>query len=204
MRGVFVSFVALLTRNVLAKRCVFADLYTWFIYNTLYNRLKLAGSSHLLTKFMDAQRRTALFFVTQGMGYASCMCDWGINYREGIWSRGFDTFRRSHCALTKLSESRNDRRMSVGWCDRGIRENAFLITTTVTWTFSIIINPLTAKLFNLNFHPLEVVSRWRDPQLQVSENYADLIKWRSTVFKYCWLMSHFIFNMFKRWYLMCQ
>ena len=27
------------------------------------------------------------------------------------------------------------------------------------------VNPLTAKLFNLNFHPLEVVSRWRDPQL---------------------------------------
>ena len=33
-------------------------------------------------------------------------------------------------------------------------------------------NPLTAKLFNLNFHPLEVVSRWRDPQLQVSKNYV--------------------------------
>ena len=31
------------------------------------------------------------------------------------------------------------------------------------------VNPLTAKLFILNFHPLEVVSRWRDPQLQVSE-----------------------------------
>ena len=62
---------------------------------------------------------------------------------------------------------------------------------------------LTAKLFNLNFHPLEFVSRWRDPQLQVSENYSDLTIWRSTVFKYCWLMSHFIFNMFKRWYLMC-
>ena len=27
------------------------------------------------------------------------------------------------------------------------------------------LNPLTAKLFNWNFHPLEVVSRWRDPQL---------------------------------------
>ena len=65
------------------------------------------------------------------------------------------------------------------------------------------VNPLTAKSFNLNFHPLEVASRWRDPQLQVSENYSDLTKWRSTVFKYCWLMSHFIFNMFKRWYLMC-
>ena len=31
------------------------------------------------------------------------------------------------------------------------------------------INPLTAKSFNLNFHSHEVVSRWRDPQLQVSE-----------------------------------
>ena len=61
----------------------------------------------------------------------------------------------------------------------------------------IFLIPLTAKLFNLNFHPLEVVSRWRDPQLQVSEKYSDLTKWRSTVFKYCWLMSHCIFYMFK-------
>ena len=49
-----------------------------------------------------------------------------------------------------------------------------------------IINPLTAKLFNWNFHPLEVVSCWRDPQLQVSENYSDLTKWRSKNFKSCW------------------
>ena len=46
-------------------------------------------------------------------------------------------------------------------------------------------NPLTAKLFNLNFHPLEIVSCLRDQQIQVSENYSDLTKWRSTVFKYC-------------------
>ena len=46
-------------------------------------------------------------------------------------------------------------------------------------------NPLTAKLFNWNFHPLEVVSRWRDPQLQVSENYSDLTKLISTFFKSC-------------------
>ena len=59
------------------------------------------------------------------------------------------------------------------------------------------LNPITAKLFNLNFHPLEVVSRWRDPQLQVSENYSDLTIWRLTVFKYCWLISHSIFPMFK-------
>ena len=69
-----------------------------------------------------------------------------------------------------------------------------VILISVLW-----VNSLTAKLFNLTFHPLEVVSRWRDPQLQVSENYSDLTKWRLTVFKYCWLMSHIIFNMFKRW-----
>ena len=62
---------------------------------------------------------------------------------------------------------------------------------------------LTAKLFNLNFHPLEVVSRWRDPQLQGSENYADLTKRRSTLFKSCWLVSHYGFNMFKRRYWIC-
>ena len=62
----------------------------------------------------------------------------------------------------------------------------------VTWTVlnAQLFNPLTAKLFNLNFHPLEVVSRWRDSQLQVSENYLNLAKWGSTVFKYCWLLSH--------------
>ena len=63
-------------------------------------------------------------------------------------------------------------------------------------------NPLTAKLFNMNVHSLEVVSRCRDPQLQVSENYTDLTKWRSTVFKSFRFMSHFIFNKFKRWYLL--
>ena len=37
--------------------------------------------------------------------------------------------------------------------------------------------PLGPKSFNWNFHSLEVVSRWRNPQLQVSENYTDLTKW---------------------------
>ena len=36
------------------------------------------------------------------------------------------------------------------------------------------INLCPAKLIYLNFHPLEVVSRYRDPQLQVDENYSDL------------------------------
>ena len=79
------------------------------------------------------------------------------------------------------------------------------VSRDVKWCFNAWwgVNPLTAKLFNLNFHPIEVVSCWLDPQLQVSENYSELTKWRSTVFKSCWLMSHFIFNIFKTWYLMC-
>ena len=93
-------------------------------------------------------------------------------------------------------------RISVIWWNQPGRLG-FKLTYYTPSTRHWYINPLTAKLFNLNFHPLEVVSRWRDPQLQVSENYSDLTKWRSTVFKYCSLMSHFIFNMFKRWYLMC-
>ena len=46
---------------------------------------------------------------------------------------------------------------------------------------TLILNPLTAKLFNWNFHTLKVVSR--DPQLQASENYSDLTKWMATLFK---------------------
>ena len=46
---------------------------------------------------------------------------------------------------------------------------------------SILIICFTAKLFNVNFHSLEDVFRWRDPQLQVSENYSDLTKWRLTI-----------------------
>ena len=60
MPDVHVNFVALLTSNAVAKRCLFADLYSCFICSTLHIRLKLAGSSHILTKFVDAQRRTDL------------------------------------------------------------------------------------------------------------------------------------------------
>ena len=35
-------------------------------------------------------------------------------------------------------------------------------------------NPYPAKLIYLNFPSLEVVSRYRDPQLQVGENYSHL------------------------------
>ena len=66
-----------------------------------------------------------------------------------------------------------------------------------TLSHKVDFNHLTAKLFNLNFYPLEVMSRWRDPQLQVSENYSDLTEGRSTLFKYRWLMSNFILTCLK-------
>ena len=34
------------------------------------------------------------------------------------------------------------------------------------------VNPFPAKLYYLIFHPLEDVSRYRDPQPQVVENYS--------------------------------
>ena len=43
------------------------------------------------------------------------------------------------------------------------------------------INPLTAKLFNSNFHPLEVVDRVSETQLQVGEKHSDLTEWRSNI-----------------------
>ena len=47
------------------------------------------------------------------------------------------------------------------------------------------INPKPFHRQTIQFK-FEVVSCWRDPQLQVSENYSDLTKWRSTIFKFCW------------------
>ena len=54
------------------------------------------------------------------------------------------------------------------------------------------VNPFTAKLFNLNFHPLEVVSRWRDPQLkwvkiiQIWQNGGQLF---SNIADWCRILS---------------
>ena len=61
----------------------------------------------------------------------------------------------------------------------------------ISVTTGVRVNPLTAKLFYCNFHPVEVVSRCHDPELQVSENYSDLTKWGSTIFKSCSLIVTF-------------
>ena len=60
----------------------------------------------------------------------------------------------------------------------------------------IIFEPLSypAKLIYFNFQPLEVVSRYRDPQPQVLENYSYLFNLRPNVYRSWCLNSHFIPN----------
>ena len=53
----------------------------------------------------------------------------------------------------------------------------YVLHFTVTKLFNL----YPAKLNNLNFQPLEVVSRYRDPQLQVAENYWYLFIWHQTL-----------------------
>ena len=55
-------------------------------------------------------------------------------------------------------------------------------------------NPYPAKLIYLNFHPLEVVARYRDPQLQVVENELYLFNLSTDIFKSWCLKTHFIPN----------
>ena len=45
-------------------------------------------------------------------------------------------------------------------------------------------NPYPAELIYLHFHPLEVVSRYRDPQPQVVENYSYLPNLGPNIYKY--------------------
>ena len=60
-----------------------------------------------------------------------------------------------------------------------------------------LVNPCPAKLNNLNFHPLEVVYRYRDPQLQVAKNYSYLFHLSINICKYLCLDRHFIPNSVK-------
>ena len=45
------------------------------------------------------------------------------------------------------------------------------------------LNPYPANLIYLNFQPLEVVCRRRDPQPQVVENYSDVFTLRQNIYK---------------------
>ena len=55
-------------------------------------------------------------------------------------------------------------------------------------------SPYPSTLFYLNFQPLAAVSRYRDPQPQVVENYSFLLNFKPNIYKSCCLDSHFIPN----------
>ena len=49
---------------------------------------------------------------------------------------------------------------------------------------AVIINPYSSTVIYYNFKPLEVVSRYRDPQLQVAENYLYLFNLGTNICNY--------------------
>ena len=91
----------------------------------------------------------------------------------------------------------------LSWLCRKRRKAIF--TIMVFYTFSCY-NPrelfkfkkpwtlLIAKLCDLNFHELERVSRYRDPQIQVDENYSYLFNLRATTCKSWFLNTHLFPN----------
>ena len=70
--------------------------------------------------------------------------------------------------------------------------NAFIYIKEIINFISI--NFYSAKLIYLSFHPLKVVSRYRDPQLQVAENYSYLLDFSTHICKSWCLETHFIPN----------
>ena len=61
----------------------------------------------------------------------------------------------------------------------------------------LVFNHYPAELFDFNFQPLEIVSRYRDPQPQVVENYSFLFNLRPNIDK-SWMFKH-TFNSQYRW-----
>ena len=55
-------------------------------------------------------------------------------------------------------------------------------------------NPRIEKVSNINFHPLQVVCRGSETQLQVGEHYLYLFNLRSNIGKSRDLNTHFIPN----------
>ena len=56
------------------------------------------------------------------------------------------------------------------------------------------VNHYPAKVIYLNIQPLEVVSRYRDPQPLVGENYVYLFNLRPNIYKSWCLNTKFILN----------
>ena len=97
-------------------------------------------------------------------------------------------------------------------CGSWMRAQAIHTAAAIYWTWYTIIlissnrkgyceffavwynNPSPAKLIYSNFHPLEIVSRYRDPQLQVAENSSHFFNFCTNICKSWCLDTHFIPN----------
>ena len=75
------------------------------------------------------------------------------------------------------------------------------VTTMTHIHFLFILNFQSATVNNLNFHPLEVVSRYRDPQLQVDENYSYLFILKPNICKSWCTNTHANNGDLKYWYI---
>ena len=62
----------------------------------------------------------------------------------------------------------------------------------IKWLGAGSVNPLTAKFNNLNCHPLEAISRYRDPQLLVGDNFSYLINLGPNICNSRCLSTHFV------------
>ena len=60
------------------------------------------------------------------------------------------------------------------------QNNVIIKATPKIIKYNIIINIKSVNLNNLNFHPPEVMFRYRDPQHQVGKNYSYLYANRDT------------------------
>ena len=82
---------------------------------------------------------------------------------NGIFLRKMSFLKKKNIcrfSLASFFSAENPSSIKLIWCGLNIN----------ICNYSNQINPYPAKLNNLNFQPLEVVPRYRDPQLQVAEN----------------------------------
>ena len=146
MRCERVSFIALLTRSALAKRCIFAYLCTWLVYNMQYIRQKLASSCQILTKFRDAHRRTAccqLCHSRRGLYVVHVWLRCYANVDSApvilllvgstlLHPKGLVTHTITHVQRTKKEEFWSVR------CDSlGVRQNSLWFDENAGWTLFI-------------------------------------------------------------------
>ena len=79
-----------------------------------------------------------------------------------------------------------------GLCVRAVRCHQGMVNHQDLQMIGLKLTLILLSLIYLNFHPLEVVSRYRDPQLEVGENYLYLFNLSTNICKFWCVDTHFI------------